>query len=486
MADDFHPIMKELSDQVLNNVEFNLKNVTNKDKAFIKYLYQQNKETNEIRLIDLPKEILKIFTKVTNISNKVAVYDAVVKSSEAEDELIIDTLFKYKKYSLSPFSHQFLSKPNSLILKSNFRPANMRFLSYTLGDNPPHIDSHISRQSFIEEDEIGYGIDYKHDSAKKGFFLQNTIFLDKDFEFSNKFKYSVSQQDIKRNKDQRTFKASLSKNFFERPFIFRENLIFDPIKKINFSYAHKIIENNFDDLESSVEMRTEVPKQDSLHQLKFSFVNCKFDNYKDFLQNQKSFITNNNTNNSSSLFYKLSSSMNFTVNNTFFENKFYLRKFFNFDNLFIYQANIEGGHIFNPYQDKKMKISENFFIKNFKGIMNPGEKVIVEEGKTGDCLGNTYYLTFKNKLMYKNIPILSDYTVNKDNFEISPFVFFNVLYCGNSNIKHSKDYEKLHYSSGFGLNVLTDAFNIELFYNLNVKKNKYDISPEFGINIGLD
>lgn len=486
MADNFHPMIKQLSDQVLKNVEFNLKNVTYKDNAYIKYLYQENKETPEIKLINLTKEIVRIFTKIANKSNKVSVYDAVIKSSDLEDELTVDTLLKYNHYHLSPFFHQFLSKPNSLILKGNFCLANMRFPAYTLLDNPPHLDSRIEYINLIDEDEISFGIDYKHDAAKKGFFVQNTLFLLNNFEFFNKFKYSVSQQDFKRNKDQRTFKAVLAKSFYERPFIFRENLIFDPIAKLNFSYAHKIIENNFDDAESSVEMRTEVPKQDSLHQLKVSFTNCKFDNYKNFLQNQKTFIVNNNANNSSSVFYKLSSSFNQTVNNSFLENKFFLRKFYNFDNLFIYQANVEGGHIVNTNSEKKLKISENFFIKNFKGVVNPGEKVIVEEGKTGDCLGNTFYLSFKNKLLYSNIPILSEYTLTKDNFEIAPFVFLNFLYCGNSNLSYNKEYERLHYSTGFGLNVLTDAFNIELYYNLFVKKNKYDISPEFGINIGLD
>lgn len=486
MADDFHPMIKQLSDQVLKNLEFNLNNVTLKDNAYIKYLYLENKQSREIKLIDLTKEIVKIFTKIANKSNKVSVYDAVIKSSELEDELVIDTLFKYNTYHLSPFFHQFLSKPNSLILKGNLCLRNSRFHNYTLVDNPPHLDSNVPIINLVDEDEVSFGIDYKHDAAKKGFFVQNTIFLLNNFEFTNKFKYSVSQQDIKRNKDQRTFKAVFSKSFHERPFIFRENLIFDPIAKLNFQYAHKIIENNFDDVESSIEMRTEVPKQDSLHQFKVSFTNCKFDNFKNFLQNQNNFIGNNNANNSSSVFFKVSSSYNQTLNNSFLENKLFFRKFFNFENLFIYQANLEAGQVLNTISEKKLKISENFLIKNFKGVMNPGEKVIVEEGKTGDCLGNTYYLAIKNKLLYNNIPVLSDYTLTKDNFEIAPFVFFNLLYCGNSSLPYNKDYERLHYSTGFGVNVLTDAFNIELYYNLFVKKNKCDISPEFGINIGLD
>jgi len=486
MADKLDKIMIDLKDQILEKIDFNLKNMTYKDNVFANYIYTENKQKGQIRFEDLTKEIVLFFSKLQSKTSRISIMDAVIKSSVHEDQLEVDTVFKYNKYSLSPLFHQFLNKPNTLILKGNFTLLNTRFPNYTQVENPPHIESNLKDINLFSEDEISIGIDYKHDSSKKGFFIQNSLFFLGEYELMNKFKYSVSNQDIKRNKDQRTFKTVISKSFIERPFVFRENLIFDPQSKLNFQYAHKIIENNFDESNSSVEMNTEVPRQDSLHQLKISYLNCKFLNYKNFLQNQNSFIANNNVNNSASLFYKLSSSYNSTVNNSFFENKLFLRQFFNYENLLVYQLNLEGGAIINTNGDKKLKIPETFFIKNFKGVENPGQKAIVEEGKTGDCLGNTYYFMLKNKILYNNIPILSNYSLTKDNFEIAPFVFFNVLYCGNSNIYNEKDYERLHYSTGFGINVLTDAFNIELYYNLFVKKNKHDITREFAINIGLD
>jgi len=487
MANKFEKIMNELKDLDLKNIEFELKNMTYKDMAFSKYLYTENKPKPEsIKFDHLTKEIVKFYTKVKAKTNRISVMDAKIKSSEVEDELIVDTLFKYHKYYLSPLFHQFLSKPNCLILRGNRNMFNYHFHNYTLVDNPPHLDSHVKQFNLVLEDELSLGIDYKNDTNKKGLFIQNTLFLFKDFEFLQKLKYSVSNQDIKRNKDQRTFKLAFSKSFYERPFVFRDYLVIDPLSKLNFQYAHKIIDNSFDETNSSIEMNTEVPRHDSLHQFKISLLNCKFLNYKNFLQNEKTFIANNNVFNSSSIFYKISSSYNHTINNSFFENKLFLRRFFNYENLLVYQFNLEGGAIINTNNEKKLKIPENFFIRNFKGIDNPGEKVIVEEGKTGDCLGNNYYLINKNKFIYNNIPILNNYTLAKDNFEISPFVFLNFLYCGNSNNSYSKDYERLHYSTGFGLNVLTETFNIELYYNLFVKKNKNDISSEFSVNIGLD
>ena len=486
MDSTFQKINEDLKDQYITNLEFILNNMTFKDSIISKYLYTQNKEKPEILFQDITKEIVLFFTRIQNKSSRISVMDAVIKSSPREDELYVDTLLKYKKFHLTPFFHQFLNKSNTLSLKGNFTLFNTRFPQNSMIDNPPHIPSTTYKKSFILEDEISTGIDYKHDCNKIGFFLQNSLFFSNNFELINKFKYSVSDQDIKRKKDQRTFKTVFSRTFYERPFIFRENIIFDPISRLNLQYSHKIIENKFDEYDSSLEMKTEVPVEDSLHQFKLSFTSSKFFNYKNFIKNKKEFIPNNNAHNNSSQFFKVSSSLNQTINSSYVENKLFFRRFFNFENLMIYQLNLEVGALILNQTDKKLKIPENFFINNFKGIYNPGQKVIVEEGKTGDCIGNNYYLAFKNKFMYNNIPLLSNYTMFKDGFEISPFVFANFLVCGNSNKKIDKDYDMFHYSTGFGLNLLTDAFNVEVFYNLYVKKNKYDIGKEFSINFGLD
>jgi len=338
------------------------------------------------------------------------------------------------------------------------------------------------------EDEVSGGVDYKHDNNKVGFYLQNVLFLPKNYEIVKKFKYSLSKEDIKRNKEQKSFKIAFNKNLnHERTFLFRDNLIFDPLKKISLSYAHKIIENNFDDANSSLKLRTETPQEDSFHQFKLSFSGCSFDlNPGNFLQDKSGkLMTNNNALNNGSLNYKLSSSLNSSLNSTFIENKFFLRKFTIFRNNFIHQFNLECGKIISYDKDKSLKIPEYKYINNFKGINNPGEKAIIEEGKTGDCLGNTFHFALKNKILYNNIPLMSNYNIKKDNFEILPYSYLNFLYCGNAHYK-TENYKNLHASAGFGVNILTEVANFEIYYNLFSKKNKYDIAPEFGINIGFD
>lgn len=480
--------------QIIKKIDWQFLNLTFNDALFAMYLTTKNKPQEEIPFSDLNKKIAQMCISISDLTKKTTELDTLVKGSDFEDELIISNVFKINDfYRTIPF-HNFLVKPNTLILKQNYCPHRKYFAHYLNESNPRHIYGKMDYTSFLMEDEISTGIDYKHDNNKVGFFLQNTFFFKRNYEILKKFKYSLSKEDVKRNKEQKSFKFSLVKNFNERTFLFRENLVFDPIKKLTFSYAHKNIENNFDDANSSLKLKTETPQEDAVHQFKFSYKNCSFDlNPSNFLTNKfdgKNMI-NNNVMNTGSLAYKISSSFNTSLNSTFIENKLFMRKVSVFSNSFIHQLNIEGGNLVQLNKEKNLKIHEYKYLNNFKGINNPGEKAVIEEGKTGDCLGNSYYIALKNKILYNNIPLISNYNIKKDNFEILPFTYWNILFCGNEHFNtepnaNKNEYSKFHSSIGFGVNVLTDMANVELYYNLYSKKNKFDISPEFGVNIGFD
>ena len=474
--------------QILKNVEWKFLNLSYKDVLFAQYINNQNKPYDEIKFADLNKKITGTCLLIGNLTKKTTELDTVVRGSDIEDELILDNVFKFNNFYRSVPFHQFLHKSNSVILKQNFCPYRKYFPDYLNESNPKHIYPKLDYDAFLLENEMSGGIDYKHNNNKVGFFLQNALFLRGNYEVLKKFKYSISKEDIKRNKEQKSFKISVVKNLNERTFLFRDNMNFDPIKKMNFSYAHKIIENNFDDANSSLKLKTETPLEDSLHQFKASYSNCFFDlNPSNFLKknNKDKNMIYNNAHNENSLSYKISTSWNSSLNSNYVENKFFLRKFYIFGNSFLYQFNLEGGNLIQLNKDKNLKIHEYNYINNFKGINNPGEKAVIEEGKTGDCLGNNYNIVVKNKILYNNIPLISNYNIRKDNFEIAPFSYLNFLYCGNSDFK-TLEYNRLHASVGFGVNVLTEVANVELYFNLFSKKNKYDVGPEFGINIGLD
>lgn len=76
-----------------------------------------------------------------------------------------------------------------------------------------------------------------------------------------------------------------------------------------------------------------------------------------------------------------------------------------------------------------------------------------------------------------------------DGFQITPFVHFNFLWTpefDRKEYKEDKGYNPYFFSTGFGMNIMTESISVELLYNAYVKKNYYDIGSEFSINFGLD
>ena len=59
--------------------------------------------------------------------------------------------------------------------------------------------------------------------------------------------------------------------------IFREKLFLDPLNKINLQYSHKIIKNYIDELNSSSELKSKTPQEDSQHSVKLTYVSNYLD-----------------------------------------------------------------------------------------------------------------------------------------------------------------------------------------------------------------
>ena len=59
----------------------------------------------------------------------------------------------------------------------------------------------MNYDAYLLEDEVSGGVEFKHNNTKAGFFSLNVLFLKGNWEILKKFKYSISREDIKRNKD---------------------------------------------------------------------------------------------------------------------------------------------------------------------------------------------------------------------------------------------------------------------------------------------
>lgn len=452
----------------------NITNLTEIDqKTIFTSILKDKNLFNNFKFGEIEKRLRTFMDEIRGVSLKPHVLYANIKSTEEENVLSSVSSFDYNKLYFSPLLFPYLLRSNSIYVKGNYSVFNNRF---------------SSPSSFIQEDEMSAGVSYSQKASKKSFFLSKLLFFKNNYELETRFTSSFSEKDIKRQQNSKVFKVILSKSLKERPFIFRENNSFDNIFKFNVQYAHKIINNYVDEYNCSTELISKLPQEDSQHHLKLSSV-YNISNFGD----------------KNVAYFKLGSSFIQTLNSSYLKHKLFFRKFF-ITNPFTYQFNFEMAQVMGLKQTTdSLKIHEKLFVHNFRGIMNPSRKIIVEEGKiylylfiisifigkTGDSLGNTFYMMISNKVLFNNIPIFNNFSLVDDGISVSPFIHFNLLYTpqlkksDDSETKPS-DYDPLHLSAGFGVSLLTGAVSMEVYYNAYVKKNFDDVGKEFSIKFGLD
>ncbi len=83
--------------------------------------------------------------------------------------------------------------------------------------------------------------------------------------------------------------------------------------------------------------------------------------------------------------------------------------------------------------------------------------------------------------------MFNNFDIVRDGFQITPFVHFNFLCALDIKSAYSKEeFNPFYFSTGFGVNLLTEAITVEFYYNAYIKKNVNDIGSEFSLNFGLD
>lgn len=348
MEDDIDHLVEKYSEQEIIQLHYNLLNTTKVDERIIKGKIMNDENFyRDFKLKGIYNKLAEYFSGIRTYSLKPDKMFAKIRSHEEIDHLNVDTKFDYKTVYFSPVNYGFLSNPNSILFKLNWAAYNKRF---------------TEPESFLKETELSTGVAFGYKTSKFSYFLSNRFYLGKEWELESKIKASRSEEDIKRKLNNAVFKTTLSKNFIARPFIFREKLVLDPISKLNFQYAHKTKRSTIDEFNCSTELLSNVPQEDSQHQFKISYIN----NILDFGNKNVSY-------------FKFGSSIINTLNSTVLKHKVFYRKFLFWDN-FIYQFNVELGNVTN-LREGALRVHEKMFIRNFKGVLNPSRKAIIEEGK---------------------------------------------------------------------------------------------------------
>lgn len=485
-------------DKKLINTKITYENISNEDINIInKYITPKEKNFwNNYPLNELSYKLKTFQDLLFKKSNFIKSIESTRQSESLfSSNINVTQKFINKNIYMSPIEYFYYIKPNAIQGRLNY-----------------YIKK-INNESSI-------GVEYVQRRSKRAFFLQNVTYLSNNNEFMMKYNYAKREDDFKRKSNIYTTKIKLIHNFLNRPYIFRDYFLFDPKKRISLILSHRNINNYFDEVaintneknNSVNEIVMNLPEHDSTFNIKLLYE-------KNILSNIK-FNNNNNIYENNSL-TKISSEIVNSLNTLYSKNKIFLRKLFYINPLIQFQFNFETAFLFNVhnlYHNIRHKIQKNKYIKpknddykiheklysyNFKGILNPSKKCqFLGTNKTlhSYMLGNAFYSLFNNKVIFKRMPIFNIFEMQKDGFEISPYVHFNSLITVDKfninkipknfkdlvSIIDNNDNNLLRMSAGLGVNVISKLFSFEIVYTPYVKKNLTDIHSKFTVKFGID
>ena len=412
--------------------------------------------------------------------------------SSKETELLqtnIHQKFINKRIYMSPIEYFYYIKPNAIQGKLNY-----------------YIKK-INNESSI-------GVEYVQRRSKRAFFIQNVSYLSNNNEFLMKYNYAKREDDFKRKSNIYSTKIKLIHNFLTRPYIFKDYFLFDPKKRISLIFNHRNINNYFDEVaintneknNSVNEIVMNLPEHDSTFNIKLLYE-------KNILKKEGKMENNSLT--------KISTEIINSLNTLYSKNKIFLRKLFNINPMIQVQFNLETAFLFNInncYHNIRSKLQKDKYIKpknedykiheklytyNFRGILNPSKKLqFLGTNKTmhSYMLGNNFYSLFNNKILFKKLPIFNTFEMEKDGFDISPFIHFNSLITIDKfnfnkiprnfgdirNIMSNKDNNIIRMTAGLGINIISKLFSFEIIYTPYVKKDITDIHSKFTVKFGID
>ena len=469
------------------NINISYENVSEKDINIInKFIIPTNFWKN-IEADDFSFNIKKIKNLIFKRTNFIK---DIESTKEIESSNIhIKQKFINKRIYMSPIEYFYYIKPNAIQGKLNY-----------------YIQK-INNESSI-------GVEYVQRRSKRAFFIQNTSYLPNNNEFLIKYNYAKREDDFKRKSNIYTTKVKLIHNFLTRPYIFKEYFLFDPKKRISLIFSHRNINNYFDEVaintneknNSVNEIVMNLPEHDSTFNIKLLYE-------KNYLKKEEKY--ENNT------FTKISSEIINSLNTLYSKNKIFLRKLFNINPMIQVQFNLETAFLFNInnfYHNMRYKFQKDKYIKpknddykiheklypyNFKGILNPSKKLqFLGTNKImhSYMLGNNFYSLFNNKIIFKRMPVFNIFEMEKDGFEISPYVHFNSLITIDKfnfnkipksladirNIVADKDNNIIRMTAGLGVNIISKLFSFEIVYTPYVKKDLTDIHSKFTVKFGID
>ena len=457
------------------NINNFFKNYSSNEYAYKIKDFQEilHKKTNFIKNIEFTKQTDSIFSSNNTINMK----------------------FIHKQIYMNPIEYFYYLKPNAIRGCLNYNIEKLK-------------------------NESSIGVEYNQRRNKQSFFLQNVTYMNNNNELLLKYGYAKREDDFKRKSNTYTTKIKLIHNFLKRPHIFKNFFLFDPRNRFSLILSHRNINNYFDEVavntnekQNSVnEIVINLPEHDSTFNLKFLYE-------KNILYHKNIPTDNKNVYYENNKMTKCSYEVINSLNTLYSRTKIFLRRLFYINPKIQMQCNIETAFLFNlknfyhamkyklnkeeKLKNDDYKIHEKLYVYNFKGILNPSKKCqFLGNNKVlhSYMLGNVFYSLLNNKIIFKKIPIFNSFEMQKDGFEISPYLHFNGLVTVSKfdkfpSIKNmfniskqldNRDNNLIRMSSGLGVIIISKLFSFEIIYTPYVKKSITDIHSKFTVKFGID
>ena len=390
---------------------------------------------SQIPLKDLNSSIQTFINSLKQPTQRIRTTNVQISSNKApssKNSLLLNTSFTYNHLFLSPFDFGYLLKPNCYYAKLNYLYYNNRF-------------NQINKNKFLNGSEINCGINYNNIKSKHTYFLNALLTSNEDkYEIGTGIKFSTN--DIR---NESGFKLNIIRNlnYNNKSFIFKDYLPFDPIKRINFQFSQKSL-NCINELSKSTSL---IPEHDS--HIKGKIV------YENFSMNNKDVIRHYHL--------KISNAVVYSLNSLYLRTRGYLKKTFDYGKDWTYRLCCEVGNVksLSKQKEEEFNVNEKLSVFNFPGVNN-------NNNNGNECV---FYFITRNKVYYNKLPFCNKYSLDKDGFEIKPFIQLNTLLN-----KH------FHFSSGIGVNFISRVFAFE-FNLIPFKKSKNNqISSKCSFSLGFD
>lgn len=491
-------IISKYNHIILRNISIENTLKYKKDKEILsKYITQHMNHITRIE--DIINKYTKLYENILPFSSKIDKFQIKVMSSRYINYLNTSIGVSLRKYFLFPidnFNYLLSNKSISVQLgKSHYNIYNIiddvnRNKNYNL----------LSNESLI-------GFDYKHSLPSTSIYYRNMSIFTNDYDLI--YTAKTEKHSLTDNIKSYSFnnKLKITKNFIPRPLLFRNYIQFDDIQSVSLYISQKNINNKIN-ISTPFHIKSNIPNDDSVFTIGLEFKkklllknnpNENNDNSEkiDFNANHQLNSLSNLINPFNITHLRGGIEYNHSINSKFLQFYSFFRKYIYLGQSFIWKMSIDAKQIIPICVNKKnnyLKFHETFHDNDFRGY---------DDYEITNKIGIMNNIKIYNKFYIRNASIFSGFSMEKDGFEIFPYIHLNSIFRSGLNWNYNKsgddnkkNIHNVNLSAGLGISYISKYISADLYMtpflievnnkNEIINRNSQSNRKIFGFSIGSE